>query len=280
MAAAASIRRPIASLPGVGSFTFQQKLAEVLAEYMAAFNLLGRLHVLQLVKQKTGQELPMNTRTAIQSPRFAEGASFTDALGFERVPPANALRRLRNLTAYTRAAYDALAERYKMQAFTVAGLTDVRLLDQVQQIMIDVVDRGGTTKDFERAVSQMLSREGVAQLTRFHLDTVFNTNVFTAYSNGRFEQMRDPFVVKALPYWKYLTVGDDRVRPNHAAMDGFVARQDDPVWKRWYPPAGFNCRCTVVAILPREAPENADQPGLDRMPAEPDEGFGGLGGIV
>jgi SPP1 gp7 family putative phage head morphogenesis protein len=277
MATAAVRQHPVLPPPqGGGSFQFQKKLAEVLAEYMAGFNLLGRLHVLQMVKRETGLDLRMNTLTA-----FAElGSEFTDVLGFERVPPEGALSRLRNLTSYTRAAYDALAERYKMQAFTVAGVTDVRLLDQIQQILIGVVEQGRTGADFERAVNQTLSREGVEQLTRFHLDTVFNTNVFTAYQNGRFEQLRDPAVVKALPYWKYLTVGDDRVRPTHAAMDGFVARQDDPVWRRWYPPAGFNCRCTVVAILPKDAPDDADQSGLDRMPAQPDEGFGGLGGIV
>jgi SPP1 gp7 family putative phage head morphogenesis protein len=46
----------------------------------------------------------------------------------------------------------------------------------------------------------------------------------------------------------WLTQRDDRVRPNHAAMDGVRRPVNDPVWLRWRVPAGFSCRCVRVAI--------------------------------
>lgn len=54
------------------------------------------------------------------------------------------------------------------------------------------------------------------------------------------------------PFWEYKTVGDDKVREEHAALDGLVLRHDDRLWNEIYPPNGWNCRCYVV---PRMASE-------------------------
>lgn len=47
-------------------------------------------------------------------------------------------------------------------------------------------------------------------------------------------------------YLEYSTVGDNRVRPEHKALDKFTALKSDPVWRRIYPPLAWNCRCTVI----------------------------------
>ena len=51
-------------------------------------------------------------------------------------------------------------------------------------------------------------------------------------------------------------------------MDGATAPLDHPVWDKWMPPAGFNCRCAVL--------ESFDEREFylpDPLP-EPDEGWG------
>lgn len=58
--------------------------------------------------------------------------------------------------------------------------------------------------------------------------------------------------VNIFPYWEYKTVGDDKVREEHAALDGLVLLHSDPLWDKIYPPNGWNCRCYVV---PRMASE-------------------------
>lgn len=50
------------------------------------------------------------------------------------------------------------------------------------------------------------------------------------------------------PYLKYVTVGDDRVRPSHAKLDGTIRRVDDPFWDTHFPPWEYNCRCTVQRL--------------------------------
>jgi len=57
------------------------------------------------------------------------------------------------------------------------------------------------------------------------------------------------------PYFLYDAVNDSRTRPAHAAMDGFVAKHDDPVWKTWTPPCGYQCRCRRIALTEAQAKE-------------------------
>lgn len=49
-----------------------------------------------------------------------------------------------------------------------------------------------------------------------------------------------------LPLLEYQTVGDQRVRDEHADWDGIVRPVDDSFWDTNMPPNGFNCRCQVI----------------------------------
>ena len=57
---------------------------------------------------------------------------------------------------------------------------------------------------------------------------------------------------KLFPYWQYKTVGDEKVREEHAALNGLILRHDDPLWDRIYPPNGWHCRCSVVPKMQHE----------------------------
>ena len=57
--------------------------------------------------------------------------------------------------------------------------------------------------------------------------------------------------VKGTTYLQYRTALDDRVRAEHAALEGVTLPQDDPFWNTAFPPNGWNCRCHVIP-LPQE----------------------------
>jgi SPP1 gp7 family putative phage head morphogenesis protein len=267
-----STRRAVAiSAPNILAAQMQNRVGDLFARYLAAFDLLGRAHVISAAQKKTGQKIKLATSTSVE--RF-------DELPFQSVPPTLAIDRVLKLIGMSRAAFDGLAQRYKMQAFTIAGVSDVKLIEQIQKALADVMGSGGTEKDFQIAVNALTDKAGIERLAATQVNTVFQTNVQTAYQNGRFEQMTDPAVAVALPFWTYRTAGDDRVRPAHAALDGFSARNNDVVWNRIYPPCGYNCRCTVTVEGPDDVGEDASLPGLPRIPfaaaSVPDPGFGGL----
>src|SRR5437868_10982507 len=119
---------------------FQSKLGDLLAQYLAAADLLGRLHAMQTVKAKTGTEVKLNTLSNAQAPVF----SIDNVLGFESLPFTRAVDRIRNLVGMTRVAFDGLAYRYRQQAFTVSGLGDVALIDRVRNEIGDAMQQGST----------------------------------------------------------------------------------------------------------------------------------------
>jgi len=53
---------------------------------------------------------------------------------------------------------------------------------------------------------------------------------------------------KALPYLRYSTVHDSRVRLEHKALDGVTLPVDDDFWNTYFPPNGWGCRCDVIQV--------------------------------
>ena len=53
---------------------------------------------------------------------------------------------------------------------------------------------------------------------------------------------------------QYRTAGDGKVRPEHAALNGVTLPPSDPFWEEYYPPNGWNCRCTVVQVRKSKYP--------------------------
>lgn len=53
---------------------------------------------------------------------------------------------------------------------------------------------------------------------------------------------------------QYRTAGDDKVREEHARLDGTTLPANDPFWDSYYPPNGYNCRCTAVQVRKNKYP--------------------------
>jgi SPP1 gp7 family putative phage head morphogenesis protein len=262
--------------PSSEAHVAQIRLGDLLAHHLAAANLLGRLHIAKVAIKKTKR--PVQLATALNHTRnFAEDGSDADgsqsnpdgslsiSFGFD-VPNTGAIDYLRNLTPVTRHVFDGLVNEYRNDAFTVAGVSDQNLIAKIRDALSGILAKGGTAADFRKAVDELTTEAGVEKLAAFELDTIFQTNLGKAYSAGRLEQLREPGLMDALPYWQYWTAGDLRVRPAHAALDGFCARAIDPVWLRIYPPNGFNCRCSVIPVMPEDAPNGSDEGGIERLP--------------
>lgn len=59
---------------------------------------------------------------------------------------------------------------------------------------------------------------------------------------------------------QYRTALDERVREEHQMLEGITLPPSDKFWDKYYPPNGWNCRCTVVQVLKDKYPtSNSDQ---------------------
>lgn len=133
-------------------------------------------------------------------------------------------------------------------AFTVAGIMQADVLNDIQAAVKKSVEGGSTFKDFKASFEDAYSRTGLSPLAPWRARLVLNQNVSNAYQSGRYERQEDPEYQKVAPYREYAHGFSDSPRPGHLALDGFVAKIDDPVWKDIFPPNGFNCSCRVFTL--------------------------------
>ena len=174
--------------------------------------------------------------------------------------------------------YGRLQGLARAKAFTVSRLASLQQIMTVQQSLISALQSGETLADWQSKVKA----GGIGlNLPRGRLETIFRNNVQGAYSRGRCEQQAEN--VDTRPWYMYDAINDSRTRPSHAAMDGFVARYDDPIWGKWTPPCGHNCRCRRIALSEKQAARFraidtkriSENPELlaGRAVAEPDDGW-------
>ncbi len=89
-----------------------------------------------------------------------------------------------------------------------------------------------------------------------HLRTEYETAIGGAQMASKWVDFQQG--ATDMPFLQYETAGDQRVRESHRLLDGVVKKIEDSFWKQYYPPNGWNCRCTVIQ-LPGKAHETPDK---------------------
>lgn len=175
------------------------------------------------------------------------------------------------------------------RAFTVARVSAMDVLEDIRAEVQKALDDGTSLGEFKKTMRETLSRKGWLapkgekaliklpdgttrkRLTGWRLDTIYKTNLQAAYSHGRYKQTME--VKERRPYWQYMAIMDAATRPGHAAMHGMVWHADHPIWNQWYPPNGFNCRCYVKTLSPRQLKSRDLTEEKRGVKEKPDEGW-------
>lgn len=145
--------------------------------------------------------------------------------------------------------------------FTVAKAMTRDLLEDIRAEVDRAIADGITLSDFKKALRPKLRARGwwgkrqmldpatgqheLVQLgSERRLRTIFDTNLRTAYSAGKWERFQR--TKAALPFVEYSSLMDGRERPQHHAWNGTILPIDDPWWDTHWPPCDWNCRCSPV----------------------------------
>ena len=200
----------------------------------------------------------MTTSSALTPAEFAKLRS---------LPPADAIAWMRGRGQLTETySWQDLWQREHAQQFTVSRLARVDLLDALRDGLTKSVAGDLTRKDWMRDAEKLLADAGwwgvkavtdpvtgEKVMTRFdpaRLKLIYDTNTRQAYAAGQWQRIQR--TKRALPYLRYVTKRDDRVRPLHALWDNVTLPVDDPFWQTHFPPNGYRCRCTVIQVTQAE----------------------------
>jgi SPP1 gp7 family putative phage head morphogenesis protein len=184
-----------------------------------------------------------------------------------------------------------LAQKIQLEAYSESFLSNA--IDWLTRNVQSFPDKLGGVIDIEKARSQVFAEQANNQLwksinealttsiaegegrddwrTRLNDivgskpgfdETLARTTIHHAYLAGQNEVLSDPVIGDIFPYRKYFATLDNRVDPDHAAMDGKVyhkdsrlAREADANLHR------YNCRCSETAITEDDALAEGISPG-------------------
>lgn len=162
--------------------------------------------------------------------------------------------------------YGRLQGAARARAFTISDIESVDQIEQVLDDMNDALANGQTFRAWQESVGTLLEALSVARQ-----ELVFRMAAQTAYGIGHTIRQRENKATRPFLMWD--AINDNRTRPTHAEMDGFIAPVDDPTWQHWHVPAGFNCRCARISLT--EAQAQARGYPMPPRAVSPDPGFDG-----
>lgn len=141
---------------------------------------------------------------------------------------------------------DLMRKRLTRSNYIFSG---IKTFHELNEAFPSLLDSNGNRKTFE-AFSNDVRK----------IDKTYNSNYLRAEYNfvqssaemaakwERFSEDGDRYNLQ------YRTANDDKVRPEHAALNGVTLPPSDPFWEEYYPPNGWNCRCTVVQVRKSKYP--------------------------
>ncbi len=141
-----------------------------------------------------------------------------------------------------RTIYGANAVRVTREASAV-------LERRAQLAVATAIETGAHVREGSAMLREAFEAAGVTARKPYLYETLFRTQTQIAYSAGRMNVNTDPDIDEILWGYDYVTVGDDRVRPSHAALDGTRYAKNSPRLAEITPPNGFNCRCALIAVF-------------------------------
>ena len=141
---------------------------------------------------------------------------------------------------------DIMRRRLQRSDYIFSGL---KTFHELNEAFPSLLDDNGNRKSFERFLNDVQKINKT--YNQNYLRAEYNFASASAEMAARWEQFMDD---GDRYYLQYRTAADGKVRPEHAALHGVTLPIDDPFWEQFYPPNGWNCRCSVTQVRKSKYP--------------------------
>jgi len=172
-------------------------------------------------------------------------------------PHEEAAAWIKDKPVVSREVFNAMVPELRARAFLVTGIEDANVAGEVR----DIIAKLPAGQSWEKTKKELVAKLGPwlsaddpeKKAAKARAELMLRTHGFQAYQVAQHRVMREQEDV--LPYWQYLTLDDEKVRPGHAALNLKVAPANAPFWHDHSPPWQWGCRCRKVALLEDEVEE-------------------------
>lgn len=203
----------------------KEREEEIRKELSSLFD--GMMQTLHSLK---GSEFRIEVLAKPKVQEFIEAhASVLDS-GFRQVEMSGAMRR-----------------RLTRSDYIFSGM---KTFHELNEAFPSLLDENGNRKPFGQFLNDVRQ-----------IDSTYNGNYLRAeynfvQSSAQMAARWERFMEDGDRYnLQYRTAADGKVRPEHAALHNVTLPTTDPFWEEYYPPNGWNCRCSVVQVRKSRYPE-------------------------
>ena len=158
---------------------------------------------------------------------------------------------------------DSMRSSLQQSNWVFSGM---KTFHELKEAFPSLLDENGEKKPFERFYNDVQRVDET--YNRNYLRAEYNFVSTSAEMAARWEEYEkdgDRY------FLQYRTVGDDRVRKEHAALDATTLPVEHPFWDTHYPPNGWNCRCNVVQVRKSRYPATSEDELIERKKALAEE---------
>ena len=204
------------------------------------------------------EDLTKKYKNALKAMFRQEGSTFTvDILGNKDVQEfiSTHATMLNNSFVQVKMS-DKMRERLTRSNYIFSG---IKTFHELNEAFPSMLDENGNKKPFERFLNDVQKINGTYNANYLHAE--YNFVQASATMAAKWEQFSEDGDRYHL---QYRTAKDDKVRPEHAALDGVTLPMSDSFWETYYPPNGWNCRCTVVQVRKQKYPATEHAEAMSR----------------
>lgn len=151
---------------------------------------------------------------------------------------------------------DIMRQRLQRSNYIFSG---IKTFHELNEAFPSLLDENGNRKPFERFLNDVQKINDTYNAN--YLRAEYNFVQSSAQMAAKWEQFAEDGDRYNL---QYRTAGDSKVRPAHAALNGVTLPPSDPFWQTYYPPNGWNCRCTVVQVRKAKYPVTPHDEAMKR----------------
>lgn len=178
--------------------------------------------------------------------------------------PTKVIEYLRQKRPEVHFDYDEIMHGAHHRAFTVAKITQLDLLSDVQESLAYAAENGLGFEEWKKSLLPTLAKKGwlgnvdakdpkTGEIKQIYvgsrrLKNIYNTNMRVAYAVGAYEEAMS----SDAEFLRYTAVLDSKTRASHRALHGVILPKDHPFWDTHYPPNAWNCRCKARAYTKQE----------------------------
>ena len=146
-------------------------------------------------------------------------------------------------------------QRLKESNYVFSGIKVFHELNEAFPALVDENNEIRPFKDFLNDVQKINNTYNGS-----YLRTEYNFAYQSSLMASRWKQFEEDGDRYNL---QYRTAYDDRVRTSHRKLEGITLPPSSKFWNDYFPPNGWNCRCTVVQVRKDKYPESNEQEAMN-----------------